>query len=309
MWREALGTRDPRSALLLGGALLAILWGCASPGTMAYRSAIRSEYGKQAGFSPGDSRWIEQHCPLGMPKHLAGVDFGNTRVICREGYVLEHSAKDKIPLWVCERVTRAQLSGPLHRPEPGPFAPDPKLERGRRSERSDYSLSGYDLGHQAPSGDQTVRQDLQAETFFLSNMAPQRAALNRRIWRVLEMRVRDLAMAKGEVYTITGGLFYEEAEENPATADGYVEYRLIGTGVAVPTHFYKIVSWRDDRGRWQAAGFVFKNQEREFAKPYRFDDYAREVKWIERAAGLNFMPDLPGPDSKRVEGARTPMWN
>lgn len=293
----------------MGLALLALICGCAAPTQVAYRGAIRSEYGKQAGFGPNESRWIERHCPLGMPRHLAGVDFGNTKVICREGYVLEHSAKDKIPLWVCERITSEHVSGPLKRPKPEPFAPEPLLEGARRAELSDYRRSGYDRGHMAPSGDQTVRQDLQDQTYFLSNMAPQRAVLNRQIWKALEERVRDLARARGVVYVTVGGLFYEEAEENAVTADGYVEHRVIGDEVAVPTHFFKIVSWQDDRHEWRGVGFVIENQERQFPKPYRFDDYVREVRWIEQRAGLNFMPDLAGPDVRRVEGTKNPMWN
>ena len=290
-------------------ALVSLFCGCAAPTRTAYRTALKTEYGKQAGYGPEETRWIETNCPLGMPKHMAGVDFGNTKVICREGYILEHSAKDKISLWVCERVTKEQVSGPLKRPKPEPFAPDPLLKNARRAELSDYRGSGYDRGHQAPSGDQTVRQDLQNQTYFLSNMAPQFAALNQRIWKTLEERVRKLVETHAVVYVITGGLFYDEAEENPVMADGYVEYKVIGNEVAIPTHIYKIVSWKDDQDKWQAVAFFIKNQKESFSKPYRFDEHTRPVSWIEQATGLNFMPDLPGPDVKRVEGTKNPMWN
>ena len=301
-------TRGMKLQSLTAITLLSLCCGCVAPVRVGYRNALKTEYGKQAGYGKDEAKWIALNCPLEMPKHSAGADFGNTKVICREGYVLEHSAKDKIPLWVCERVTKAQVSGPLTRPKPEPFAPEPLLKNQRRAELKDYRGSGYDRGHQAPSGDQTVEQALQNQTYFLSNMAPQFAALNQRIWKALEERVRVLALTKGVVYVTTGSLFYDEAEENAATADGYVEYELIGNEVAVPTHFYKIVSWQDDQSKWQAVAFVIKNQKADFPKPYVFDNYTQSVEWIEKNAGMNFMPDLAGPDVKRVEGTKNLMW-
>ena len=292
-------------------ALAAVfVFGCAAQKPqLVYRKAVHTEYGKQAGLSPLEQRWITTNCPLGAPKKQASADFGPTRLIVREGYVLEHSATDKIPLWVCEAVTPAQVSGPLTRPKPEPFAPDPKLDKGRRAELSDYKKSGYDRGHQAPSADQTVDRKLQAETFFLSNMAPQTDELNQRIWKALEERARELARTNGPACIITGPLFYDEAEDDSHTADGYVEHQVIGKGVAVPTHFYKIVLWRNAAGKWQGTAVVMRNQKTAFPKPYHYNDYVRSIEWIEERTGLNFNPELPGQEVGRVERAANPVWN
>jgi len=60
---------------------------------------------------------------------------------------------------------------------------------------------------------------------------------------------------------ITGGMFYDEAEDDVATADGLVNYESIGTGqVSAPTHFYKIVVAKNASDQWQAIGFVLANQ-------------------------------------------------
>jgi endonuclease G len=109
--------------------------------------------------------------------------------------------------------------------------------------RSDRKGSPYDRGHQAPAGDQTKDPKLKAETFYLSNMAPQIPMFNQRIWGQLEDLARTWATEYGEVWIVTGGMIYDPAEENPATADGWIKYSVIGPdGVAVPTHFYKIVA-------------------------------------------------------------------
>ena len=290
--------------------LICGLAGCASPPRQAvFRKAIKTEYGKQAGYSSVESQWIEANCPMGMPKKQGGVDFGFTKIVVRQGYVLEHSAADKIPLWVCERLTAAQVNGPLKRPKPEPFAPDPSLEKGRRAELSDYKGSGFDRGHQTPSADQTIEQKLQNETYLLSNMCHQFGALNQRIWQKLEDYVRGMARTNGPVYVVTGPMFYAEAEDDPKTADGYVEHETIGKGVAVPTHFYKIVRWKDPQGKWEGSAVVMKNQKQTFPQPYNFNQYVHPIGWIEERTGLNFNPDLPGPDVGRVERQANPIWN
>jgi endonuclease G len=298
-----------RTSLMVGSLLVALLSGCTTPPHAAFRNAIRTEYGKQAGYAPDEKRWISDNCPLGMPKHKAGVDFGCTRTLVRRGYVLEYSAADKIPLWVCERVTSQQVTGPLRRPKPEPFAPDPKLEKGRRAELSDYKRSGFDRGHQEPSADQTVDATLQKETYYLSNMCPQYGELNQKIWQKLEDQVRKLAVNSGTVYVVTGPMFYEEAEDDPKRADGYVEHQVIGDGVAVPTHFFKMVFWKDYQGKWQGTAFVMANQKDAFPKPYDFAKYIRPIRWIEERTGLDFDPELPGPDVIRVEEQPGHMWN
>jgi len=266
-----------------------------------FRKARVTQFGNIAGPTAEQTQWMSDLCPEGIPKDVGG-DFGNTTLVIRKGYVLEHSAADKIPLWVCEHVTKAAVDGPLNRPKPEPFKPDPVLQGQRRAELSDYKKSGYDRGHQSPSADQTVDQTLQNETYFLSNMAPQWPNLNQRIWARLEDKVRELARQRNDVYVITGPMFYDPAEDDPHTADGYIDYQTIGDGVAVPTHCYKIIAWKDDQGQWQGTALVIENVKKAYPTPYHFNDFTRSIKWIEAQTGLNFMPDLPGPDALRVEG-------
>ena len=137
----------------------------------------------------------------------------------------------------------------------------------------------------------------------------QYGALNQKIWQELEKHVREQAKAKGTVYVITGPLFYSEAEEDAETATGYIPYTKIGKDqVAVPTHFFKIVLWQD-QNKWQGVGFVVKNQKDAFPKPYDFNKYVRSIQWIEERTGLDFEPELAGPDAVRLEQSAGHMWN
>lgn len=234
-------------------------------------------------------RLVDGLCPAGMPQHNADYDAGPTEFIVRHGYALEFSNDLKIPLWVCEHVTAGQLTG--HLPRPDDFRPDPFLH-GPRSELKDYRHSGYDRGHQAPAADQTKDEDLKEDTFYLSNIAPQIPEFNQQTWAGLEDLVRSWTTKYGEVWVITGGMLYDPAEENPATADGWIKYSVIGQdGVAVPTHFYKIVARREG-SHWDAIGFVLKNQK--YNALSDFSQFVIPIRVIEERTGIDFLPEEDG---------------
>ncbi len=294
-------------AMVAVGVVFCLLWvGCQAPQRVSLERPV-GMYGLLAAADQG-----QQHplCPFGVPKHEEGWDHGDTVLVDRPGYLLEHSSVDKIPLWVCERVKRKHLTGAADR-DNCRFKPDPRLSPGERAELSDYRSSGYDRGHQAPAGDYKSSQERMCDSFSLSNMAPQIGPrFNRGIWRVLEERTRDAVQERGDAFVITGGMFYDPEEEDSNTADGYVPYYAIGANyVAVPTHFYKILVAKNAADEWEAIGFVLEN--RAYSE-YDFEPYIKPIDWIEERAGFNFMPllDEDDPDLRdRLELNPAKLWS
>lgn len=241
----------------------------------------------------------ESHFFKGMPK-LTGpripLSRGKTTTIVRKAYALEHSANWKTSVWVCEHLTAKQLKGDIEREDA--FGPDPKLVKGQRAETKDYARSGYDRGHLAPAGDFTIDPALKEETFFLSNMAPQVPEFNRGIWKSIEGYTRKLAEKHGEIWIVTGCLFFEESEES-GRGNNRISIKRIGPGkVAVPSHFYKIIIRRTSSGP-KALTFVVRNKD--YDPPFRFDKLVKSVDWVESWAGLDIMPELVGADEAAVE--------
>jgi endonuclease G, mitochondrial len=259
---------------------------------------------RQAGFSPQDRARIDRNCPFGMPKVDHSFPHGPSRFVVRDGYVLEHSTVDRIPLWVAEHVGRPQLSGHLERSDH--FLPDPKLPKGERSELKDYARSGYDRGHQAPAGDETVDPQRKDETFFLSNMAPQAPELNQQIWAELEDLCRKWITEKyPEGFIITGGFVFDPKEETD-DADGTISVEHIGPdAVTVPTHFYKIFLAKDGSGKWHAIGFVIPNEGQR--KPHHFADFVKSIDWIQAHTGIVFLPSIDPAEAQRLERQPTPI--
>ncbi|QDU94117.1 Nuclease precursor [Lignipirellula cremea] len=281
-----------------------------------YRSAVRrsifSKGRRQAGLTTDEQSYVKENCVFGSPKAETSAGLGQIDIVAREGYVVGHSSFDKIPLWVAEHSTAAEVGGSI--PRNNRFAPDPKLASHPRAELSDYKHSGFDRGHMAPAGNQTVTQALKDETFFLSNMVPQIGpTFNQGIWAELETTVREWTKSRSETWIITGGMFYDPLEEDENTADGIIPYDAIGQNeVAVPTHTYKIVLAKNSNNEWESIAFVFANKR--YAKPYRLHLYITSIRWLEQRTGLNFFPNIVSETGDaaledRLELTRSQMWS
>jgi endonuclease G, mitochondrial len=259
------------------------------------RAAVFTRYEKSTA-QEAFQKQIEGNCKFGLPEHKPRAPIGPTRLIFRDGYVLEHSSELRIPLWVCERVTRADLQGRVNkRLDPEPFAPDPNLARWPHAELKDYSRSGYARGHMAPDADRTKREEEKAETYYLSNMVPQAGQrFNSSVWLQLEKKVRGWACKRGECWVVTGVLLHDPKEETAQSADGVVQFYTIGQSpVAIPTHLFKIVLAKPapNSAAFEALAFVFKNESYDPGTP--LEDFLCSIEFIQDRAGFNFFPNMP----------------
>ena len=89
------------------------------------------------------------------------------------------------------------------------FRPDYRIPEMFRADLADYKNSNYDRGHLVASADKEESEIQNSETFLLSNMSPQHPDLNRKIWKNLEEKVRELDRNKKifETYVICGPIF------------------------------------------------------------------------------------------------------
>lgn len=126
--------------------------------------------------------------------------------LCYTSFAVLHSPVSRTPLWAAEVLGDDAVKSARQIDRASSFEPDTRLQPSDRAELSDYLRSGYDRGHLAPSGDMPDHK-AQAESFYLSNIVPQAARLNRGSWADLESSVRDKAVADGRLYIVTGVLF------------------------------------------------------------------------------------------------------
>lgn len=188
--------------------------------------------------------------PLGQPKTTADIEKIERRsfYICASGYALQLDPEKKTPLWVSESLNKARLQSPTRPDRTNDFRPNQKIPYSAQATLNDYRNSGFDRGHLAPAADMTGYGDTaMSESFYLTNMVPQVGQNhNRGIWADLESKTRQWAISNGDVQVITGPVFQP----------GFL--RLGRSGVAVPTHMYKIII-KPSTG--ESVSFLIPNQQ------------------------------------------------
>lgn len=199
---------------------------------------------------------------------------GNNQYICRTAYALNYNYSTKVSYFVVERVTPAQIKGAVSRKND--FREDPSIPANHRSTLKDYASSGYDRGHMAPAANFASSELAMSESFFLSNMMPQAPGNNRGIWKYTEELTRKWVEKHGELFVITGTIY-----DNKGSA------KIIGSGVHVPTHVYKIII---DPKTNRSISFMFPNIKLNVSD---LENYIVTIAEIEKAAGINISPALP----------------
>ena len=179
------------------------------------------------------------------------------------------------------------------------FRSDPEITTGSATP-ADYKKSGYDRGHLSPAADFAFDQNAMSETFYMSNMSPQKGGLNRGIWKDLEAEVRLWAKNFGRVYVVSGPILEKPAEE----------YQTIGENqVAVPEFYYKVILaplYADENDRATpkdaenviAMAYIFPNEKCEGS----LDNYQVTVDEVESRTGLDFFSLLEDKVENEVEG-------
>ncbi len=225
----------------------------------------------------------------GPPRTAATFAWGKVEVLTNRAYVVGYSESLKDPAWSAYRADKAaSLEAP---PRPGRFEVDARTTV--RAAPADYTNSGYDRGHMTPNYIIAIcdSPEAQRETFLMSNIIPQRPALNQKVWMHLEQAIaKDWAQHLGPVWVIAGPVF---RTDHPLTR--------LPAGEAVPDATYMVLA-RLDHGRPRVLAFLIPQTVR---GDEAYAQFLVSVDAVEQATGLDFLSDLPDDIETRVE-AETP---
>ncbi len=211
-----------------------------------------------------------------------GLPSSDGLVIDRKGYAFCYSEESEQAIWVQYRLTAAEVLDRVAKRKDD-FREDPLVSTGSAS-LADYRDTGYDRGHLAPAADMAWSSDAMSESFYMSNMSPQKPGFNRGIWKKLEEKVRDYAVSHGAVYVVTGGVLKGNL---PTIGDNRV---------SVPQFYYKVIMvYRQDRK--QAIGFLLQND----SSSELLSSFAVTVDEVERVTGLDFFSRLPDDIENDIE--------
>ena len=203
-------------------------------------------------------------------------------------YKLSYNEEKEQANWVAFYLSSQMLEGDAKRKNN--FKQDPEVDT-ESAHKNDYKGTGYDKGHLMPAGVCKFDQTAMNETFFMSNMSPQYSSFNRIIWRLIELQVKNWTAELGHLYEVTG----------PAA---YFPDSVIGENrVAVPSHFYKVILFKEGN-RCETAAFLIKN-EKSSLKPRNF---LVTVDSVESYTGLDFFWELPDSLEINSENHLSPIF-
>lgn len=226
---------------------------------------------------------------MGLPQATQVQPAYWTRVLRNEGFMVGYSELRANPLWVTYHLT--------------PIAEEaPRLKRRERFESdwrsvaqiasADYTNSGYGRGHMAPNYaiSRLYGAAAQRDTFLMTNVTPQRANLNRRVWqRLEELEVDTYAPQFQSLWVITGPLFDDKVER--LTSSWQVE---------IPDSCYKIlaVPAEANQGKPLLLAFIIP-QTVEGSEPLA--QFVTTVDRIEELSGFDLFSELPDDEEEQLE--------
>lgn len=199
------------------------------------------------------------------------------QVVIHRYYALSYCEELEEAEWVAYELLGDRLRQPWVR-RTNDFRDDPKIACGD-SDSEDYRGPEFDRGHLVPAADMAFNDTAMSQTFFMSNMTPQRAGFNKGVWRELEELTRDWAKKFEHLYVVSGPVFYEKPTEEIGKSK-----------VAVPDAFYKVLL---DLTEPELKGIAFLVPNQTTDEP--LERFATSIDSLESITGIDFFYNLLDP--------------
>lgn len=217
-------------------------------------------------------------------------------VLINHGYAVGFSPAHLQPLWAAYRVAGSKKDINFDRPHL--YYDDMRLDSEWRIGPETFGKQngvGYHVGHMVPN--EVINRQFgrlaQMETFFMSNMSPQRGSLNTGTWLKLENSIRKIEDTpdRDHVWAIAGPIFSEEPE---------LILRPNGKLVPIPSAYYYITidPFRYPWNRPSNVNILCFKIAQDAPPGTPLTDYLVELTDIEAATNLSFFPNWRDPESE-----------
>jgi DNA/RNA endonuclease G (NUC1) len=230
----------------------------------------------------------------------------------RRNYTVCYSSEHRAPVWVAAPVHRS-YTGDVKRVDNYDFDPSLPVNIQPRLARS---YGDYTRGHMLGSAERTASREMNNQTFYVTNIAPQlRDGFNERggAWNNLEAFV-DRQICADTLYVVTGAIYERFTDSDgtiiePRTTTNKNDSERVG----VPTAYYKALlrtkSGRTGRAvgecrssELKCAAFIVGHRSASGRKPSARDMIS--IKELERLTGVDFFAGVNAPEGT----ARAEDW-
>lgn len=210
----------------------------------------------------------------------------------------------KAALWIAYPLHDCYTRDVVKRTEAWSY--DPLIEPKYQVNMEKGMGNGYDRGHQVASADRVASYDMNAQTFYYTNMTAQVGkGMNQDIWNNLENMIRNEYICRDTLYVVTGCVMTTEED----TQVQWVNNRN-GGKVAVPKAYFKVLLRTKsgntgkavDNSNATTIGFWYENRRYSHSNPVVSD--VKSVDEIERLTGFTFFPQISEEIKEQKDLAR-----
>lgn len=206
----------------------------------------------------------------------------------RVNYSLEYHTPLRHARWVC--FSFDDMTKEVNTERSDAWGWDPFIPTDFEVGKLDFK--GFDRGHLVASYDRVFSKEANMQTFYYSNMSPQRAKFNQIAWQQLERAVQDWVRTPGfaeKMYVAKGGTI----------RPGEYEGRLNANKIAIPKHYWMaIVVQKGDR--WRGLAFWISHSS-DSKKKGGLAPLTCSIDELEHRTGLDFFFNLPDDIEQSVE--------
>lgn len=217
-------------------------------------------------------------------------------------YILEWDREKHSQRWSCCQMTRENIKAIVSRyySKSNQYPQDPDLAAADRFSSDPFYGSGFDHGHIIASADRLYNEDVNYQTFFLTNMQPQYNKFNAGVWEKMEAQVRKWVNQgkTSDVYYVCKGGTIDHADQILMTT---------GQGLLVPRYYFMAILCENSQG-YKGIAFWAEHLNEDHSSD-NLKDYMISIDQLEELTGIDFFCNLPDQDEARVEDACTPsVW-
>lgn len=218
-------------------------------------------------------------------------------------YSFYFSAAHYLSYWVAYPLNSSLMGGSGMRDKNFYF--DPLLPNSMQADLTFSYRGNYDRGHQLPARDRSASVASNTQTFYATNMTPQRSQFNQKIWQRLEARVQSWASSinpsTDTLYVVTGCTVKGSTQSTTDCA---------GKKMTIPTAYYKAIL-RYTRSSGYAGCAIWLDHDTDPRRTVDESDMM-SIAALEEKLGIDLFVNLPAKvgDAKAAEiEAKAPTVN
>ena len=208
-------------------------------------------------------------------------------------FSLEYDLDKKHARWVAFKFYNTTGQTTVDRSDE-PFAADPSVDASYQRVQADFGRKGYDRGHLCASADRLYSQTANEQTFYYTNMSPQKNSFNTGIWRDLEAVVQTWGRSntfRDTLYVVKGASI-DRKEHVWTYIDG-------DETKPVPKYYFMAILNKKGE-RFKAIAF-WLDQSKSYGSNEKLSNYAITVDELEENTGIDFFHNLNDELENAVE--------